>query len=163
MRRREFIAFLSRATVAWPLIARAQSDQVRRIGVLVGLAEDDPQMKTRLAGFRQGLERRGWLEGRNVRIDYRFAPSGPDHYKPLAKELIALRPEVILAHSTPIATALQRESREIPIVFVSVSDPIAQASSPTSHGRAAISPAYCFTKRASPASGWRCSRRSRRS
>src|SRR5215510_13665687 len=124
MRRREFITFLGGATVAWPLIARAQSDQVRRIGVLVGLAEDDPQTKARLAGFRQGLERRGWSEGRNVRIDYRFAASGPDHYKPLAKELIALRPEVILAHSTPIATALQRESREIPIVFVNVSDPI---------------------------------------
>jgi putative ABC transport system substrate-binding protein len=123
MRRREFITFLGGATVAWPLIARAQSDQVRRIGVLVGLAEDDPQTKARLGGFAQGLERRGWSEGRNVRIDYRFAAS-PDRYRPLAKELIALQPDVILAHSTPVATALQRESREIPIVFVSVSDPI---------------------------------------
>ena len=122
MRRREFITFLGGATVAWPLIARAQSDQVRRIGVLVGLAEDDPQTKARLAGFRQGLERRGWSEGRNVRIDSRFTAS-PD-YQPLAKELIALQPDVILAHSTPIAAALQRESREIPIVFVNVSDPI---------------------------------------
>jgi len=106
------------------LLARAQSDQVRRIGVLVGLAEDDPQTRARLGGFRQELERRGWSEGRNVRIDYRFAPSGPDRYQPLAKELIALQPDAILAHSTPIATALQRESREIPIVFVNVSDPI---------------------------------------
>ena len=122
MRRREFITFLGGATVAWPLSARAQSDQVRRIGVLVGLAEDDPQSKARLAAFRQGLERRGWSEGRNVRIDSRFTAS-PD-YQPLAKELIALQPDVILAHSTPIATALQRESREIPIVFVNVSDPI---------------------------------------
>ena len=123
MRRREFITFLGGATVAWPLSARAQSDQVRRIGVLVGLAEDDPQSKARLAAFRQGLERRGWSEGRNVRIDSRFTVS-PDRYQPLAKELIALQPDVILAHSTPIATALQRESREIPIVFVNVSDPI---------------------------------------
>ena len=123
MRRREFITFLGGATVAWPWIARAQSDQVRRIGVLVGMAEDDPQTKARLGGFRQGLERRGWSEGRNVRIDYRFAAS-PDRYQPLAKELIALQPDVILAQSTPVATALQRESREIPIVFVSVSDPI---------------------------------------
>src|SRR5262245_49019207 len=104
MRRREFIKFLGGATVAWPLIARAQSDHVRRIGVLVGLAEDDPQTRARLGGFRQELERRGWSEGRNVRIDYRFAPSGPDRYQPLAKELIALQPDVILAHSTPIAT-----------------------------------------------------------
>jgi len=122
MRRREFIKFLGGATVAWPLIARAQSDQVRRIGVLVGLAEDDPQTKARLAGFRQGLERRGWSEGRNVRIDSRFTAS-PD-YQPLAKELIALQPDVILANSTQVAIALQQESREIPIVFVSVSDPI---------------------------------------
>ena len=122
MRRREFITFLGGATVAWPLSARAQSDQVRRIGVLVGLAEDDPQSKARLAAFRQGLERRGWSEGRNVRIDSRFTAS-PD-YQPLAKELIALQPDVILANSTQVAIALQRESREIPIVFVNVSDPI---------------------------------------
>src|SRR5262245_61725578 len=124
MRRREFITLFGGAAATWPLISRAQSDQVRRIGVLVGLAEDDPQTKARLGGFRQELERRGWSEGRNVRIDYRFAPSGPDRYQPLAKELIALQPDAILAHSTPIATALQREIREIPIVFVSVSDPI---------------------------------------
>jgi len=122
VRRREFITFLGGATVAWPLSARAQSDQVRRIGVLVGLAEDDPQSKARLAAFRQGLERRGWSEGRNVRIDSRFTAS-PD-YQPLAKELIALQPDVILANSTQVAIALQRESREIPIVFVNVSDPI---------------------------------------
>jgi putative ABC transport system substrate-binding protein len=124
MKRREFITLLGGAAVAWPVAARAQSGLVRRIGVLMGLAEDDPQTKARLAGFRQGLERRGWLEGRNIRIDYRFAASSPDQYQPLAKELIALQPDVILAHSTPIAAALQRESRAIPIVFVSVSDPI---------------------------------------
>ena len=107
MRRREFLILVGGAAGLWPLTA--QSDPVRRIGVLSGLAEDDPQMKSRLAGFRQGLERRGWSEGRNVRIDYRFAASGPDRYQPLAKELIALQPEVILAHSTPVATALQRE------------------------------------------------------
>src|SRR5215467_15144003 len=114
MRRREFITLLGSAAATWPISARAQSSPVRRIGVLVGLTEDDPQTKTRLAGFRQGLERRGWSEGRNVRIDSRFTVS-PDRYQPLAKELIALQPDVILAHSTPIATALQRESREIPI------------------------------------------------
>jgi putative ABC transport system substrate-binding protein len=124
MQRREFITLIGGAATAWPLAARAQSGPLRRIGVLVGLTEDDPQTKTRLAGFRQGLERRGWSEGRNLRIDYRFAAGSSDQYQLLAKELIALQPDAILAHSTPVAAALQRESREIPIVFVSVSDPI---------------------------------------
>jgi putative ABC transport system substrate-binding protein len=96
---------------------------MRRIGVLGILAEDDPQMKADLAAFRLGLERLGWSEGRNVRIDTRFAPAGAQA-QVLAKELVALQPDVILAHSTPVAAALQRESRTIPIVFVNVSDPI---------------------------------------
>ena len=97
---------------------------MRRIGVLVGYAEDDPETKARLAAFRQGLERRGWSEGRNVRIDYRFAAGRSDQFQPLAKELVALQPDVILAHTTPVVAALQRESHAIPIVFVNVSDPI---------------------------------------
>ncbi len=85
---------------------------------------DDADTTARLAGFRQGLERLGWAEGRNLHIDYRFADGRTDRFQPLAKELVALQPEVILAHSTPIAAALQRESRTIPIVFTNVSDPI---------------------------------------
>src|SRR3989442_460075 len=125
MRRREFIGLLSGAA-AWPLVARAQQgERMRRIGALAGNAEDDPEMKVRLAAFRQGLERLGWSEGRNVRIDLRFAPaSSADQAQALAKELVALQPDVILAHTTPIAAALQREGRAIPIVFLSVSDPI---------------------------------------
>ena len=122
--RREFIALVGGGAIAWPLVARAQQpDRVRRIGVLVGLAEDDPETKARFTKFQEGLERLGWSEGRNVRIDYRFAPAGAqveDH----AKELIALQPDVILAHTTPVAAALHRASRTIPIVFVNVSDPI---------------------------------------
>ncbi|MEX2035548.1 MAG: ABC transporter substrate-binding protein [Xanthobacteraceae bacterium] len=126
MRRREFIACLGGAAAMWPLAARAQQGQgVRRIGVLVVNAEDNPETKARLAAFRQGLERLGWSEGRNVRIDTRFAPArSADQAQALAKELVALQPDVILAHSTAIAAALQRESRAIPIVFLSVSDPI---------------------------------------
>lgn len=125
MRRRDFIALLGGTAAALPAVARAQqAERMRRIGVLIGLAENDPQTKERLAGFREGLERRGWTEGHDLRIDYRFAGNGPDRYQSLAKELVALQPDVILAHSTPIAIALQRESHEIPIVFVSVSDPI---------------------------------------
>jgi putative tryptophan/tyrosine transport system substrate-binding protein len=117
MKRREFITLLGGAAAAWPLAARAQQgERMRRIGVLMGVSGDDPETKERIAAFRWGLERRGWLEGRNVHLDYRFPA--------LAKELVALQPDVILAHSTGAAAELQRESRTIPIVFVNASDPI---------------------------------------
>jgi putative ABC transport system substrate-binding protein len=125
MQRREFITLLGGATVGWPLAARAQQgERLRRIGVLMGFAEDDPETIVRVAKFRQELERLGWSEGRNVRIDYRFTAARADQFQVLAKELVALQPDVILAHATGIAAALQRETRAIPIVFVNVSDPI---------------------------------------
>jgi ABC-type uncharacterized transport system substrate-binding protein len=125
MNRREFITLLGGAAASWPLGARAQqAERMRRVGVLVGSAEDESDIRARLAGFRQGLEKLGWSEGRNVRIDARFAAGRPDQFPVLAKELVALQPDVILAHSPPIAAALQRENRAIPIVFVSISDPI---------------------------------------
>jgi putative tryptophan/tyrosine transport system substrate-binding protein len=125
MKRREFITLIGGAA-AWPLAARAQQpDRIRRIGVLASLAEDDPEMTARLAGFRQGLEKRGWSEGRNVSIDTRFAPdSSADRLQVLARELIALQPDVILATATPIVAALQRETRTIPIVFAPAADPV---------------------------------------
>src|SRR5215204_6185393 len=123
MRRREFITLLSCAAI-WPLAARAQQpERVRRVGVLVGLAENDPEMKERIAGFRQGLEKLGWVEGRNLRSDYRFAPAGAQA-RLLARELIALQPDVILTQSTPATAAMQQETRTIPIVFAGVADPI---------------------------------------
>jgi putative tryptophan/tyrosine transport system substrate-binding protein len=124
MRRRDFIRLLGGTAVAWPVVARAQqADRVRHIGVLMGYAEDDPETKVRLAAFRQRLEKRGWSEGRNVQIETRFAARA-DKYESLAKELFATQPDVILAHTTQVAAALQREGRAIPIVFVNVSDPI---------------------------------------
>jgi putative tryptophan/tyrosine transport system substrate-binding protein len=123
VRRREFITLLG-GSATWPLTARAQQgERMRRIGVLVGLAENDPEMKERLAGFRQGLEKLGWLEGGNVRIDYRFAPAGTQAHL-LARELVALRPDVLLAQSTPATAALKPETSTIPIVFAGVADPI---------------------------------------
>jgi putative tryptophan/tyrosine transport system substrate-binding protein len=122
MRRREFIMLLSCAAAIWPLAARAQPERLRRVGVLVGLAENDPEMKERIAGLRQGLEKLGWVEGSNLRIDYRFAPAGAQA-RLLARELIALQPDVILTQSTPATAAMQQETRTIPIVF-SVADPI---------------------------------------
>ena len=124
MRRRELITLLGGAAVAWPLAARAQQrERVRRVGVLVGLAENDPEMKERIAGLRQGLEKLGWAEGSNLRIDYRFAPAGAQA-RLLARELIALQPDVILTSSTPATAAMQQETRTIPIVFAGVADPI---------------------------------------
>src|SRR6516162_2360107 len=124
IQRRKFLATLLGGAAAWPLAARAQqAERVRRIGVLTAFAEDDPEIRARLAAFRQGLEKRGWSEARNVRIDYRFAPASAQA-QVLAKELVALQPNVILAHSTSVTAALQRESRTIPIVFAAVADPI---------------------------------------
>src|SRR3954464_1186169 len=100
MRRREFITLLGGAAV-WPLAARAQTDRMRRIGVLMGLAEGDPETTARLAAFRMGLAKRGWVEGRNIQIDYRYAPTGARAEEP-AKELVALEPAVILAHSAAV-------------------------------------------------------------
>src|SRR5450759_1187309 len=108
MQRREFITLLGGAAVAWPLTTRAQQpDRMRRIGVLMGLAEDDPDTKARLAGLRQGLDRLGWSEGRNVRVDYRFAPAGTQA-QVLAKELVALQPDVVLSNASPATSALQQ-------------------------------------------------------
>jgi putative ABC transport system substrate-binding protein len=123
VRRREVITLIGGAAT-WPFAARAQQpERMRRIGLLMGLAEDDQETKARLVGFRQGLEKRGWSEGHNVRIDYRFAPAGAQE-RVLAKELVALQPDAIFANGTSIVTALQRESSTIPIVFAGVADPI---------------------------------------
>ena len=123
--RRAFITLLSGAAAAWPFAARAQQPGgMRRIGVLMAVAEDDPETRSRLAAFRRGLERRGWSEGRNVHLDYRFTAARAERIPTLAKELVGLQPDVILAHSTGATAGLQRESRTIPIVFVNVSDPV---------------------------------------
>jgi putative ABC transport system substrate-binding protein len=122
LRRRAFITLLGGAA-AWPLVAWAQ--QTRRIGVMVALPEGDPELKKRLAAFRQALDRLGWSEGRNVHLDYRFAPGGAQA-RQFAKELLALQPDVILAFSTPVTAAFQRETRTIPIVFIGIADAITQ-------------------------------------
>ena len=128
MKRRAFIKLLGGAA-AWPVAAWAQQPDQRHIGVMTGLAEDDPETQARLAGFRLGLEKRGWSEGRNLRVDYRFAPAASsDQIQLSAKELVALRPDVIFAQATPVIAALQRETRAIPIVFAAVADPIGSGS-----------------------------------
>jgi ABC-type uncharacterized transport system substrate-binding protein len=125
MRRRDFVTLVGGTAVAWPLAARAQqSEKMRRVGVLIAFAADDPEAKARIAKFDSELNGRGWSEGRQVHIDVRFAAGNPEQYSLLAKELIALRPDVIVAHTTLVTIALQRQTHAIPIVFVNVSDPI---------------------------------------
>jgi putative ABC transport system substrate-binding protein len=123
--RREFITLLGSAAATWPISARAQQpDRMRRIGVLMGYAEDDPEAQSRLAAFTQRLAALGWAEGQNLRIDYRWAAGNANLASAFAKELLALQPEVILSNTTPVTAALHRETRTVPLVFLIVSDPI---------------------------------------
>jgi len=124
MKRREFITFLSSAA-AWPLTAHAQEhERMRRIGVLMHVAADDAEGQARLVAFLQGLEKLGWVAGRNVRIDTRWAAGRLDNFRKYAQELVALESEVIVGTTTPAVIALQQASRSVPIVFVSVVDPV---------------------------------------
>jgi len=130
MKRREFITLVGGAAaasaVSWPLAARAQqSERVRRIGVLMPLAEHDAEGQARLTAFLQGLQELGWTDGRNVRIDTRWTAGKPDEIRKYAAEFAALAPDVILAAATPIVAALQPATRTVPIVFVLVADPVA--------------------------------------
>jgi putative tryptophan/tyrosine transport system substrate-binding protein len=124
IKRREFIALLGGAA-AWPVAARAQKpERVRRVGVLLGWTPDTPQAGPFLAAFARALRELGWAEGHNIQVDYRWAGSDNERIQTFAKELVKLQPDLIIAHSTPVAAALQRETKEIPIVFVTVSDPV---------------------------------------
>ena len=126
MRRREFIAMLGGVAVAWPIAARAQQpERMRRIGVLMGYPENDLEGPASFAAFREGLEKLGWVEDRNIRFDTRWAtPEDAEARRRFAKELVALQPDLILSAVTPTTAALLELTRTIPIVFALVSDPV---------------------------------------
>src|SRR5215470_10643366 len=125
MKRREFISLIGGAA-AWPLAARAQEPgRVRRIGVLLALADPDPEGKTRIAAFQRELQNLGWTEGRNVLIEYRWASGDTDRLRAFAAELVSMRPDVLVGHGSVSAEPLGRETRTIPIIFAMVSDPVA--------------------------------------
>jgi putative ABC transport system substrate-binding protein len=127
MKRREFIVGLGSAAV-WPLAVGAQQlERMRRIGVLVSVDENDPEGNRRYSAFTQALADLGWTEGRNVRMDLRWGRGDINRIRALAQELVGLQPDIILAGSTPVTIALQRETRTIPIVFVNVTDPVASS------------------------------------
>jgi len=124
MRRREFIALVGGAT-AWPLAARAeQRDRTQLVGVLMGFAESDPTAQSMVRAFRNALPKLGWMEGSNVRVELRWGGYDADRIAMLAKELVDLKPDVILGQTTPVINALGRVTKTIPIVFVTVSDPL---------------------------------------
>jgi putative tryptophan/tyrosine transport system substrate-binding protein len=124
VKRREFITLLSGAA-AWPLAARAQqAERVRRIGVLMTQAEDDPEGQTRLLALAQGLQESGWTIGRNVRIDTRWGQGDAERYRRYAAELVALAPDVILVNGPAALAQLQQATRSVPILFVNVVDPV---------------------------------------
>jgi putative tryptophan/tyrosine transport system substrate-binding protein len=124
VRRRDFIAMIGTAAT-WSLAARAQQpDRMRRIGVLMAFAENDPEPKSWLSGFVKALAELGWTDGRNLSMDVRWAAGNADRMRMFAKELVDLPPDIIIANSTPVTASLQRETQTIPIVFVAVSDPV---------------------------------------
>ena len=128
MKRREFITLLGGAAVAWPLGVRAQQDErMRRIGVLTALAESDPGWRRNFAGFIAGLREAGWTEGQNFRFEFRYIPGGSvDHLRAAATELVALRPDVILAVTSVAARFVAEQTQSIPIVFLLSIDPVAE-------------------------------------
>jgi putative tryptophan/tyrosine transport system substrate-binding protein len=126
VKRREFIAGIGSAA-AWPMAPRAQqAEHMRRIGVLMNLAADDPESRLRMIAFLQRLQNYGWTNGQNVQIDTRWAAADPERFHRYAAELVALAPNVILASTSPSVTAVQQASRSVPIVFVQVTDPVGQ-------------------------------------
>jgi putative tryptophan/tyrosine transport system substrate-binding protein len=123
--RREFITFLGGAAAAWPLAVRAQQpEQLRRIAIFMDLAEGDPEGQARVAALKRGLQDLGWIEGRNLRIEYRWAGGEASRMKALAAELVSIVPEVIMVSGAPTLAALQQETRTIPLVFCQVVDPV---------------------------------------
>jgi putative ABC transport system substrate-binding protein len=125
VRRHDFITLLGGAAAGWPLMARAQQqDRVRRIGLLIALAADDPTAHARFVAFVQALQELGWTDGRNVRIDTRWAAGDPERFRRYAAELVALAPDVILASGGTGVGALLQVTRTVPIVFTQTLDPV---------------------------------------
>jgi|SRR5271166_5011726 len=160
MRRRQFITLLAGAA-AWPLVARAQqAERMRRIGVLLSSSGIDPEGQARIASLRLGLLELGWIEGRNITIDYRWGAGDSNRVRAQAADLVASKPDVIVASPSSVLAAVQRETRTIPVVFAQLLIRSAPASSPALRIPAAISPVLPTSNFQWVRNGCSCSRRS---
>jgi putative ABC transport system substrate-binding protein len=127
MRRREFIALIGGAAAVWPLAVRAQQgERMRRVSVLIGLDETDPEAQRRVKAFRLGMRDLGWAEGRNIQVEYRFTQSNLESINKHVAEVVKLAPDVIVANSTPVMAALRSTKTTTPIVFAILNDPVGQ-------------------------------------
>jgi putative ABC transport system substrate-binding protein len=127
MRRREFITLVGGVAATWPLAVRAQQGgRMRRIAFLHGLAESDPEDQARIAAFQQGLADLGWIEGRNISVDHRFASGDPGQAQAIVAKTVAAAPDLIIGQSTPVVAALKQATSTIPIVFAVLNDPVGQ-------------------------------------
>ena len=162
MRRREFISLLGgTATVAWPLAVRAQqAERVRRIGVLMNMAADDPEGQARKTAFGQALQQFGWTDGRNGRIETRWGTDAGNTRRYVA-ELVALAPDVIVAAGSAAMVALQQTTRTVPIIFVTIIDPVGAGFVESLARPGGNVTGFSRSNTGSAANGWSCSRRSR--
>ena len=124
MRRREFVTLVGGIAASWPFVARGQQAKMRRVGVLFGTTENDPETKRRVEGLVQGLREAGWVEDRSIHLDYRFAGADPDRMRRYSIEIVALAPDVIVVHSNDVLAALRQANGTIPTVFAQVGDPV---------------------------------------
>ena len=158
--RRKFLVTLGGAAAAWPLAARAQQgDRMRRLGILMVGAESDPQYQADVAVFREGLQKLGWVDGQNIRIEVRWAGFDAETMRRYAKELIALQPDLILSNDTPTTATLLQQTRTVPIVFATVADPIGSGFVTSFARPGGNATGLQCTKPRSAASGWSYSRR----
>ena len=124
MKRREFMLLLGGMALSWPIAARAQPGRVARVGVLMGIGESDPEAKPRVEALQSGLKELGWTESQNIHLDYRWTAGDLDRTQLFAKEIVELKPDVIVVHSTPAVNALRQLKSTTPMVFVLIADPI---------------------------------------
>ena len=156
------MTLLGGVALGWPLAARAeQADRIRRVGMLMGYAETDPQAKALLAEFTQAVSEFGWVEGRNLRMDVRWAPGNTDLMRTFAKELVSLQPDVILTQSTPVTAAVKRETSTIPMYLWPLPTQLAPDSLRACPGRAETWGSARWIKVRWRASGLNCSQQSR--
>ncbi len=157
MRRREFIAGLACTAAGWPQAARAQSGNIRRIGVLMNAAANEPEPQSYLSAFSDGLRELGWVDGRTVRIDVRWNAGSADLARTYAAQLIGLMPDVILVGSTTNLITMQQATNIVPIVFVQTTDPVAQGFVPNLTRPGGNITGFFGTEFSIGGNGWTCS------